>query len=114
VYKSPTSLSRDSIDSVKSSLSLFFSTHLKLPTFLSKMFFSKSLAVLTTLAFGALSALAAPAPISPVENALAARCDCQSVPAIFADLTVDIQVNLNALSKFDVVFVEVAVALMAI
>ena len=63
------------------------------------MLFSKSLAVLSTLAFGALSVLAAPAPVSPVENALVARCGCDSVPTIFADLTVDIQVDLDALSE---------------
>ena len=54
-------------------------------------------AVLSTLAFGALSPLAA--PTSPVENALAARCDCDSVPTIFAGVQADIQVNLDALCK---------------
>lgn len=63
------------------------------------MFFFKSLAVFSTLAFGALSALAAPAA-SAVENGLVARCDCKPVPAIFADLTADIAVSVTALGEY--------------
>lgn len=61
------------------------------------MLFSKSLAVLSTLAFGALSALAA--PVTPVEHALVARCDCTSIPDIFVGIQADISVHIDALSK---------------
>ena len=61
------------------------------------MLFSKSLAVLSTLAFGALTALAA--PVSPVENALVARCGCKNVNDVIVDLTADIKVNVDILGK---------------
>ena len=63
------------------------------------MLFFKSLAVFSTLAFGALSAFAAPAA-SAVENGLVARCDCKPVPAIMDDLNVGIAVGITTLSKF--------------
>ena len=62
------------------------------------MLFFKSLAVLSTLAFGAISSLAAPA--GTTETGLVARCDCDKpIPAILADVQADISVGLQALSK---------------
>ena len=60
------------------------------------MLFFKSLAVLSTLAFGALSALAAPAA-STAETGLVARCDCDSLPVILSTLKDDISVSVAAL-----------------
>ncbi|GJE88830.1 hypothetical protein PsYK624_049170 [Phanerochaete sordida] len=60
------------------------------------MLFFKSLAVLSTLAFGALSGLAAPA--GTTETGLVARCDCDSLPNIIAVLKDDISVSVGAIA----------------
>ena len=70
------------------------------------MLFFKSLAVFSTLAFGALSALAAPAA-SAVENGLVARCDCDSIPTIFADVKADLKVHIDALGRLHILSVDI-------
>ncbi|PSS34192.1 hypothetical protein PHLCEN_2v1759 [Hermanssonia centrifuga] len=66
------------------------------------MFSFKSLAVFSTLAFGALSALAVPVLDHNNVDANAvvvARCDCDSVPNIIADVTVAIAPYIYTLRK---------------
>ncbi|EKM51746.1 uncharacterized protein PHACADRAFT_262062 [Phanerochaete carnosa HHB-10118-sp] len=60
------------------------------------MLFFKSLAVLSALAFGAISSLAAPAPVT--ETGLVARCSCDSLPTIIATLKDDISVSVAAIA----------------
>lgn len=77
------------------------------------MFSFKSLAVFSTLAFGALSVMASPV-LNNVHNndvetevypVVVARCDtCKSVPAIFADVTADVKVHVDALGKYSLAF----------
>ena len=71
------------------------------------MLFFKSLAVLSTLAFGALSSLAAPA--GTTETGLVARCDCDSLPTIIGVLKDDISVGIAAIGA-----VGVSVAIVAV
>lgn len=62
------------------------------------MFFSKSLAVVATLAFGAISSVAAiPAPSQ--SNNVLARCGCKSPAGIITDVTASVQVYTGQLSK---------------
>ena len=62
------------------------------------MFSFKSLAVFSTLAFGAISAVVA----APLEgsNGVLARCGCSSAPAIVTDLTATLAVHVDTLSAF--------------
>lgn len=61
------------------------------------MFFSKSLAVVATLAFGAISSVAAiPAPSQ--SNNVLARCGCKSPAGIITDVTASVQVYTGQLS----------------
>lgn len=62
----------------------------------------KSLAVFATLAFGAVSSLAAPLLDNDnvAVNALVARCNCKPLSVIMDDLSVGIAVSVNELSKY--------------
>ena len=67
------------------------------------MFFSKSLAVIATLALGAISSVVAhPAP-APSSNVLA-RCGCESPAGIIADVTASVQVYTGQLSEYPIFF----------
>ena len=63
----------------------------------------KSIAVFATLAFGAISSLAAPAPIlddnTIVTNAIVKRCGCKSVPTIIADVHAAVAVHVDAIGE---------------
>ena len=56
-------------------------------------------AAVATLAFGALSAFAAPLEVDVAADAsaLIARCNCKSVPSIIADVSVAVSAHVNAL-----------------
>lgn len=61
------------------------------------MFFFKNLAVVATLAFGAISSVVA-APMTSESNVLA-RCGCDSPAGIVTDVTAAVSVHLDALSE---------------
>ena len=60
----------------------------------------KSIAVFATLAFGALSAYAAPLEVDADVSALIARCNCKSVPSIIADVSVAVSAHVDALRTY--------------
>jgi hypothetical protein len=62
------------------------------------MFSFKSLAVFSTLAFGAISSVAA-APLESGNNVLA-RCGCSSAAGVVTDLTASLTVHVSELSTY--------------
>lgn len=59
----------------------------------------KSIAVFATLAFGAISSMAAPLTDDTVSS-LVARCGCESVPTIITGVTATVTPYINELRKY--------------
>lgn len=64
------------------------------------MFSFKSLAVVATLAFGAISSVAAAPSPAPESGNVLARCGCESPASIIVGVTASVQVYTNQLSTY--------------
>lgn len=58
----------------------------------------KSIAVFATLAFGAISSMAAPTTENTISS-LVARCGCESVPTIITDVKAAVAVSVNEMRE---------------